>query len=140
MVKRRRCRLCNHEDRDNLEAQLETMAIGTDDLDKQMSWPSGTSSRHQRNHMGDYVDASNPRCSLCTHELRQMLEEQISEGKTTPAAASKLLQCSEEQVKRHMRKHLQPLVQKSAANIIAMKEVDEIDSLSKNITRLEAST
>jgi len=36
-----------------------------------------------------------------------------------------------------MRKHLQPLVQKSAANIIAMKEVDEIDSLSKNITRLE---
>ena len=36
-----------------------------------------------------------------------------------------------------MRKLLQPLVQKSAANIIAMKEVDEIDSLSKNITRLE---
>ena len=62
MVKRKRCKLCNHEDRDDLVAQLETMAIAVDDLDKQMDWPSGTSARHQRNHMGDYVDASNPRC------------------------------------------------------------------------------
>jgi hypothetical protein len=137
MVKRRRCRLCNHEQRDDLEAQLETMAIAPDDLDKQMEWPSGTSARHQRNHMGEYVDASNPRCNLCTHELRPILEEKLSEGQVTPHAVSLLVECSEEQVKRHMRKHLQPLVQKSAANIIAVKEVDEIESLSRNITRLE---
>ena len=137
MVKRRRCRLCNHEQRDDLEAQLETMAITPDDLDKQMDWPSGTSARHQRNHMGEYVDASNPRCNLCTHELRPILEEKLSEGQVTPHAVSLLVECSEEQVKRHMRKHLKPLVQKSAANIIAVKEVDEIESLSRNITRLE---
>jgi hypothetical protein len=137
MVKRKRCKLCNHENRDDLEAQLETMAIAVDDLDKQMDWPSGTSARHQRNHMGDYVDASNPRCNICTHELRPMLEEQLSEGNITPHAVSLMAECSEEQVKRHMRKHLQPLVQKSAANLIARKEVDEIESLSHNISRLE---
>ena len=137
MVKRKRCKLCNHEDRDDLEAQLETMAIAVDDLDKQMDWPSGTSARHQRNHMGDYVDASNPRCNICTHELRPMLEEQLSEGNITPNAVALMVDCSEEQVKRHMRKHLQPLVQKSAANLIARKEVDEIESLSRNIRRLE---
>ena len=120
MVKRRRCRLCNHENRDDLEAQLETMAIAPDDLDKQMEWPSGTSARHQRNHMGEYVDASNPRCNLCTHELRPLLEEKLKEGNVTPNAVALMVECSEEQVKRHMRKHLQPLVQKSAANIIAV--------------------
>ena len=59
------------------------------------------------------------------------------EGNVTPNAVALMVECSEEQVKRHMRKHLQPLVQKSAANIIAVKEVDEIESLSRNITRLE---
>ncbi len=129
--------MCNHEDRDDLEAQIETMAIGTDDLDRQMDWPSGTTARHQRNHMGDYIDASNPRCKLCVHDLRAMIEEQLSEGNATPHAISIMTECTEEQVKRHMRKHLQPLVQKSAANLIAMKEVDEIESLSRNISRLE---
>lgn len=137
MVTRRRCKLCNHEDREDLEAQLETLNIAPDDLDKQQQWPSGTSARHQRNHMGEYVDASNPRCNLCTHELRPLLEQKLSEGEVTPSAIATMVECSEEQVKRHMRKHLQPLVQKSAASLIARKEVDEIESLSKNISRLE---
>jgi len=137
MVTRRRCKLCNHDERDDLEAQLETMQIAPDDLDKRMKWPSGTTARHQRNHMGEYYDASNPRCNFCTHELRPILEEQLREGNTTPHAVSLVIDSSEEQVKRHMTKHLQPLVQKSAASIIAVKEVDEIDSLSKNISRLE---
>ena len=61
----------------------------------------------------------------------------MREGNVTPNAISLMVECSEDQVKRHMRKHLQPLVQKSAANLIAKKEVDEIESLSRNITRLE---
>jgi len=137
MVKRKRCRLCNHGERDDLEAQLETMVITADALDRQMNWPSGTSAKHQRNHMGDYYDASNPRCKICTHELRTLVEEQLSEGEVTPDLIARMVDCSEEQVKRHMRKHLQPLVQKAAANIIARKEVDEIESLSRNISRLE---
>ena len=129
--------MCNHEDRDDLEAQLETMAITADALDKRMKWSSGTTARHQRNHMGDYSAASNPRCKRCVHELRPLIETQLGEGQVTPATISRMAECTEEQVKRHMRKHLQPLVQKSAASLIAQKEVDEIKSLSRNISRLE---
>ena len=137
MVKRRRCKLCNHEERDDLEAQLETMAITADDLDNRMNWPSGTTARHHRNHMGDYVEASNPKCNICTHELRSQIEQQLHEGNATPDAIATMVDCSPEQVKRHMRKHLQPLIQESAATLIAMREVDEVESLSKNISRLE---
>jgi hypothetical protein len=137
MVKRKRCRLCNHEERDDLEALLETMAITPDALDRQNEWPSGTTARHQRNHMGEYYDASNPRCNICTHELRPLIEEQLSEGDITPSVIARMAECSEEQVKRHMSKHLQPLVQKSAANIIAVKEVDEVESLTRILNRLE---
>ena len=45
---------------------------------------------------------------------------------------------TQDQVYRHMKHHLQPLVQQSAATQLAKKEVDEIDVLSNNIQRLEA--
>jgi len=137
MVKRKRCKLCNHDDRESLEEQLEIGVITPDELDKRMDWASGASSKHQRNHMGDYVDASNPRCKVCTHEIRAYLEEQLSEGNVTTNAVSEMLECSEEQVKRHMRKHLQPLVQKSAATLIAKHQIDEVETLSRNIIRLD---
>ena len=137
MVTRRRCKLCNHENRDLLEEQLETLAIKPEKMDREMKWQSGTSARHQRNHMGDYVNASNPRCNICTHELRPLIEQKLSEGEATPSAIATMVECSKEQVKRHMTKHLQPLVQESAATLIAVREVDEIESLSKNISRLE---
>jgi len=137
VVTRRRCHLCNHDDRDELEAQLESMAVSTEQIDKQMKWRSGTTERHQRNHMGDYVDSSNPRCRLCVHPLRSELEVGLREGDVAPTAVAEMLDCSERQVKRHIMKHLAPLVQKSAASLIAYKEVDEVDSLSRNISRLE---
>ena len=137
MVTRRRCKLCMDDERDTLESQLETLEISPDMLDKQKGWSSGTTAKHLRNHMGDYYDSSNPQCKICTSEIRTMLEENLSTGKITPNAVSGMLECSESQVKRHMTKHLQPLVQKSAATLIAKKEIDEIETLSKNISRLE---
>jgi hypothetical protein len=137
MVTRKRCKVCNLDNREEIETQLETMSISPDALDKQYNWPSGTTARHQRNHMGDYFDSSNPQCNICTHEIRGLIEQQLKEGEITPAVVAQIADCSEEQVKRHMRKHLQPLVQKSAASIIAVKEVDEIESLTKTIYRLE---
>ncbi len=137
MVKRRRCALCNSDNRDDLEERLETSAVTPDQLDKEMKWSSGTSARHQRNHMGDYVEASNPRCNLCTHPLRADFEQHLREAKVTPAAVAMAIDCSEIQVGRHMKKHLQPLVQKAAAAIIAQQDVDEVGSLSRNISRLE---
>ena len=137
-MKRKRCKLCNHDERESLEEQLESGMITTDELDKRMDWASGASAKHQRNHMGDYLDASNPRCKICTHEIRAYIEEQLSEGNTTTTAIADMLECSEEQVRRHMRKHLQPLVQKSAATLIAQRQIDEVEALSRNIIRLDA--
>ncbi len=137
MVTRKRCRLCNHEDRESLESDLETMICSPDDLDIRMNWPSGTSAKHQRNHMEGYADASNPRCKLCTYENRSEIEQELYSGDMTPDLAAKIVGSSKEQVVRHIKQHTQPLVQKAAAHILAVKEVNEIDTLSGNISRLE---
>tara|TARA_R100000329_G_scaffold29585_2_gene27196 strand:+ start:2194 stop:2850 length:657 start_codon:yes stop_codon:yes gene_type:complete len=138
MVTRRRCKFCQDADRDNLEAMLEQNRMTPDQIDREKGWPSGTSSKHQRNHMGDYVNSSNPQCNFCTNPMRADFERAMSEGELTAEALSAALEMSKEQVKRHMKHHLQPLVQESAAIQLAKKEVDEIDVLSNNIQRLEA--
>ena len=136
-VTRKRCRLCMHEDREIFERDLESMHIHPDDLDSRMNWPSGTSAKHQRNHMGGYADASNPKCALCVYENRSEIEQELYSGDMTPELAAKIVGCSKEQVVRHVKKHTQPLVQKAAAQILATKEVNEIDILSGNITNLD---
>ena len=136
MVTRKRCTLCNHEQRDQFEEDLESMAISPDELDKRMEWASGTSARHQRNHMSGYEKSSNPRCKVCTSEIRSDLEMEIYTGDMSAETAARIAECSEEQVVRHMKYHMQPIVQKSAANLIAQREVDEIETLSVNIERL----
>ena len=113
------------------------MEVPADTIDNDYDWPSGTTSRHQRNHMGNYVNSSNPRCALCTSPIRIELESQLHEGNLTPTLAAEIVGSSEDQIVRHVKNHLQPLVQKAAANLIAVKEVDEVDTLSNNITRLE---
>ena len=138
MVTRKRCFLCNHEDRDEIERRLEVMEVPADAIDDENDWPSGTASRHQRNHMGNYINSSNPRCALCTSPILHELESQLHEGNLTPTLAAEIVGSSVDQIVRHVSNHLQPLVQKSAANLIAIKEVDEVDTLSNNISRLEA--
>ena len=80
MITRKRCPLCMHEDRSQLEADLEAMSYSADALDQQMNWKSGTTSRHQRNHMGGYVESANPSCKMCSHPMRAELESQIHSG------------------------------------------------------------
>ena len=87
--------------------------------------------------MGAYVDSANPSCKICSHPMRAELEEQIHSGEMSPLSASRIVGCTEIQVVRHVDKHLKPIVQKSAANMIAKKEIDEIETLSANVQRLE---
>ena len=138
MVTRKRCRMCQAENREELEASLESGQISADALDKKMDWPSGTTSRRMRNHMGEYYNNSNPRCVLCTDPLRDKYEEALHEGKLSITNVAEVLGTTKDQIARHMKHHLQPLVQQSAANIIAKKEVDEIEILEANILRLES--
>jgi hypothetical protein len=87
--------------------------------------------------MEGYADASNPRCKLCVYENRSDIELELYNGDMTPDLAAKIVDSSVEQVVRHIKNHTQPLVQKAAAHILAIKEVNEIDTLSANITRLD---
>ena len=137
MVTRRRCKLCQSPDRENIEAMLETNQIHADAVDRENNWQSGTTAKHLRNHMGDYVNKSNPQCNFCTNPMRADFERALSEGELTPSAIAVSLEMTQDQVYRHMKHHLQPIVQKSAAIQLAKKEVNEIDVLSHNIGRLE---
>ena len=137
MITRKRCPLCMHEDRSQLEADLEAMNYTADALDQQMNWKSGTTAKHQRNHMGGYVESANPSCNICTSPMRNELEAQLHAGELTPSQVGEMVESSEVQVMRHMEKHLKPIVQQSAANLIAVREVDEIQTLSVNVQRLE---
>ena len=137
MITRKRCSVCQHEDREEIEAALEGGFISCDDMDKRHDWRSGSSAQHMRNHMGDYTNSSNPKCKLCTDPMRKHYEEALSNGTITVEGVSQALGVTKEQVQRHMKHHLAPLVQQSAASIIAKKEVNEIELLSANIQRLD---
>ena len=137
LVTRKRCDLCQSENREELEAALEGNHIGCDELDSREGFRSGTSAQHQRNHMGDYVNSSNPKCKLCTSPMRKHYETALSEGKINSTGVAQALEITKEQVQRHMKHHLAPLVQESAATIIAKKEVNEIDLLSNNVEKLD---
>ena len=136
-ITRKRCAFCQHDQREELEAAIEQGMTSCDDLDSRNDWRSGTAAQHQRNHMGEYTNSSNPKCKLCTDPMRKHYEEALSNGNITSEAISSVLDLSKTQVQRHMKHHLAPLVQQSAATMIAKKEVNEIDLLSTNVQRLD---
>jgi hypothetical protein len=136
-ITRKRCAFCQHEQREELEASIEQGMSSCDDLDSRNNWRSGTAAQHQRNHMGEYTNSSNPKCKLCVDPMRKHYEEALSNGSITSDAISQVLDISKQQVQRHMKHHLAPLVQQSAATMIAKKEVNEIDLLSANVQRLD---
>jgi DNA-binding transcriptional regulator GbsR (MarR family) len=136
-ITRKRCAFCQHEQREELEASIEQGMSSCDDLDSRNNWRSGTAAQHQRNHMGEYTNSSNPKCKLCVDPMRKHYEEALSNGSITSDAISSALDLSKTQVQRHMKHHLAPLVQQSAATMIAKKEVNEIDLLSANVKRLD---
>ncbi len=137
MITRKRCAFCQHGDRESMEAAIEQGMTSCDDLDSRNDWRSGTAAQHQRNHMGEYTNSSNPKCKLCIDPMRKHYEEALSNGNITSEGISQALDITKTQVQRHMKHHLAPLVQQSAAAIIAKKEVNEIDLLSANVQRLD---
>tara|TARA_Y100000385_G_C12977097_1_gene586653 strand:- start:233 stop:898 length:666 start_codon:yes stop_codon:yes gene_type:complete len=136
-VNRKRCGLCQADNREELEASLENGSTTCDELDTIYNWRSGTTAQHQRNHMGDYKASSNPRCVLCTDPMRKHYEVAIKEGNITSEAVSLALGTTKEQVQRHIKHHLTPIVQQSAAAIIAKKDVNEVELLSNNVAKLD---
>tara|TARA_B100000131_G_scaffold301964_1_gene324654 strand:+ start:623 stop:1213 length:591 start_codon:yes stop_codon:yes gene_type:complete len=105
-------------------------------LDKDMGWREGTTDRHFRNHMGDYHLGSNSDCVVCTHPERSEVEQAYYSGGMTSDAIADIIGCSESTVYHHLKHHLKPLVQKSAANIISVAAGKEIDIMRDNLERL----
>ena len=137
-VNRKRCGLCQADNRQELEDALENGTMTCDEIDAANGWRSGTAAQHQRNHMGDYVMSANPKCVLCTDPMRKHYEQALSNGEIDSEAVALALDTTKAQIQRHMKHHLTPIVQQSAAAIIAKKEVNEIDLLSNNVEKLDA--
>lgn len=137
MVTRKRCGFCQHPNRSELENSLEMREVTCDELDSSNGWKSGTSAQHQRNHMGEYEMSSNPRCNLCTDPMRKHYETAIHNGEIESEAVAQALDTTKQQVQRHMKHHLTPIVQESAAMMIAKKEVNEVDMLANNVQKLD---
>ena len=135
-VTRQSCAFCQHGDRDSLEEGLLSGSIIPKQLDKDLGWREGTTDRHFRNHMGEYHMGSNSECVVCTHPERAEVEEAYFSGGMTTEAIADIVQCSESTVYHHLKHHLKPLVQKSAANIISIKAGKEIDMMRNNLERL----
>jgi hypothetical protein len=136
-VNRKRCGFCQHDNRNELENILENKAVTCDELDIQNGWRSGTAAQHQRNHMGDFEMSSNPKCVLCIDPMRKHYEQAIHNGEVTSEAVGEALGSTKTQVQRHMKHHLTPIVQESAAMMIAKKEVNEVEMLATNVQRLD---
>jgi len=137
MVTRKRCGFCQHPNRSELENSLEMREVTCDELDSSNGWKSGTAAQHQRNHMGEYEMSSNPRCNLCTDPMRKHYETAIHNGEIESEAVAQALDTTKQQVQRHMKHHLTPIVQESAAMMIAKKEVNEVDMLANNVQKLD---
>ena len=137
MKTRKHCKVCRDDARQGIEDSTRDLSKTADEWDKEMDWPSGTVSRHMRNHAGEYEEKSNPRCKLCIDGGREMYEQGLAEGTLASKDLAGALGTTTDQIALHMRNHLQPLVQKSAAQMIARKELDEIELLSKNIQKLD---
>ncbi len=134
---RKSCKLCQHEERDGLEQDILSGNLTCDELDKQNHWWAGTSKKHMQNHLGEYLDGSNPSCKLCTHPNRAEIEIGISESQLKISEVAEMVECSEAQVQLHIKKHLKPIVQQHGALEVARMELNEIDLLSGNVTVLQ---
>ena len=133
---KRSCPLCQHEERDYYESGLSDGTIVPRTLDKDMGWRTNTTERHMRNHMGDYNDAANHSCVVCTSDNRRAYEVSYFEDEKTTEDIATELDCSEELVYKHMKNHFQPLVKRSATAIVAVKVGEEVEVLRNNVQNL----
>ena len=135
-ITRASCKLCQHAQRDEFEQGLVDGVVVPKVLDRDMGWREGTTDRHFRNHMGEYHMGSNSDCMFCTHHLRAELEHAYFTGSMPTEEMAKELGCAESSVYHHLKHHLKPLVQKSAAPVIAIQVGKEMGALHSNMERL----
>tara|TARA_R100001015_G_scaffold18796_1_gene12970 strand:- start:2527 stop:3198 length:672 start_codon:yes stop_codon:yes gene_type:complete len=135
-VTRASCPFCQDEERDSLEQLMKDGFIDAKQLDKDKGWREGTADRHFRNHMGEYHMGSNSECKFCTSVKRESLEHAYYNGSMTTEEIAQDIGMPESSAYHHLKHHLKPIVQKGAADIIAIEAGDEMNSIRGNLARL----
>jgi hypothetical protein len=135
-VTRASCPFCQDEERDSLEQLMKDGFIIAKQLDKDKEWREGTADRHLRNHMGEYHMGSNSECGFCTSLKRESLEHAYYNGSMSTQAIAVDIDMPESSVYHHLKHHLKPIVQKGAADIIAIEAGNEMNSIRGNLSRL----
>jgi len=135
-VTRASCPFCQDEERDSLEELMKDGIVTAKQLDKDKGWREGTADRHFRNHMGEYHMGPNSECGLCTSLKRESLEHAYYNGSMTTEEIAVDVNMPESSVYHHLKHHLKPLVQKGAADIIAIEAGNEMNSIRGNLSRL----
>ena len=136
---RSNCPFCQHPERDHLEKQIRTGIAKNDIMDRDQGWPSGTSHRHMRRHSGEYNDASNVDCPVCTHPERAEIESAIYEERATIDEFAYELDVEPSIIRNHIHKHIQPLI-KAAADIeptVIKTTHDSLQKIETNMNRLD---
>lgn len=134
---RKSCPLCNHPDRDNLEIEILDGRMEANALDREEGWRAGTTRKHMQEHLNSYHDDSNDKCALCVASNRKDLEAAIVDGHMKPSKVAAYLEVGVDLINLHMKKHLKPIVQQSAALDVARVELNEIELLSQNVQMLQ---
>jgi len=88
-------------------------------------------------HLNSYHDDSNDKCALCVASNRKDLEAAIVDGHMKPSKVAAYLEVGVDLINLHMKKHLKPIVQQSAAFDVARVELNEIELLSQNVQMLQ---
>lgn len=81
---------------------------------------------------------SNSDCVLCTHPERYEFENSYFTGGMTSTTIAEMVGCNESTVYHHIKHHLKPLVQKTAAPLIAIQAGKEMEALRYNVERLNS--
>jgi len=135
-IVRASCAFCQDLERDTLEQLLKDGIVTAKQLDKDKGWREGTTDRHFRNHMGEYHMASNSECGFCTSLKRESLEHAYYNGSMITEEIAQDIGMAESSVYHHLKHHLKPLVQKGAADLIAIEAGKEMESIRGNLSRL----
>ena len=86
--------------------------------------------------MGEFHMGSNSDCVVCTHPERAEVEQAYFTGGMNSEAIADVIGCSESTVYHHLKHHLKPLVQKSAAEIVSIASGKEMDMMRSNLERV----
>lgn len=135
-ITRASCNFCQDPERDMLEELMRDGIVTAKQLDKDKGWREGTADRHFRNHMGEYHMGANSDCAFCTSPKRESLEKAYYNATMTTQEIADDIGMPESSVYHHLKYHLKPVVQKGAADIIAIDAGNEMASIRNNLNRL----